>query len=125
MSNLIEPSKELGYSNIFLDFLADAQSARIFYPSESLRDVATALDSMNFDREGICEVLTAQNRLYGASEKTFQNINMLKNRRAVCLFAGQQAGLFGGPMLVVHKALSLVKAAEKYSSELGRPVIPV
>ncbi|UCE25590.1 MAG: bacillithiol biosynthesis cysteine-adding enzyme BshC [Candidatus Zixiibacteriota bacterium] len=125
MSNLIAPSKSLGYSNIFLDFLADASPARHFYPSESIVDVAAGLDAVEYRREEICRILTAQNRLYGASQQTLDNIERLKRRSSVCLFAGQQAGLFGGPLLVVYKALALVKAARLYETELNRPVIPV
>lgn len=125
MSNLIAPSKALGYSNIFLDFLADDPSVRSFYPAEGVSEVTSVVDSVAYDRDAICEILVRQNRLYGVREETFHNIEKLREPGAVCVFAGQQAGLFGGPMLVVYKALSLAKAADLYARQLGRPVVPV
>ncbi|MDF1545243.1 MAG: bacillithiol biosynthesis cysteine-adding enzyme BshC, partial [bacterium] len=44
---------------------------------------------------------------------------------AVCVFSGQQACLFGGPLLVIIKALGIVKAAREYEKLLKRPVIPI
>ncbi len=38
---------------------------------------------------------------------------------------GQQPGLLTGPLLAVNKALSAVALAERWSSSLGRPVLPV
>jgi len=125
MSNLIAPSKALGYSSIFLDFLSEAPPARPFYPASGVAEVAQALGSVEYRRDEICSILERQNRLYGASDETFRNLEKLRDPSAVCIFAGQQAGLFGGPLLTVYKALSLVKSAELYARELGCPVIPV
>lgn len=125
MSILIAPSKSLGFSNIFLDFLAGEKPARTFYPAVDVSRVADEIDLRQYDRDKLCEILTAQNRLYGVSDNTHENIQKLKDNRAVCVFAGQQAGLFGGPLLVMYKALALVKAAHAYAKELNRPVIPI
>lgn len=125
MNNLIAPSKPLGYSKIYLDFLAGSEPAMHFYPATGPADVAEQLDIIDYDREGICAVLAKQNNLFGASQKTFENIEKLKDRRTLCVVSGQQAGLFGGPLLVFIKALSVVKAAELYSGQLNRPVVPV
>ncbi len=125
MSNLIAPSKALGYSDIYLDFLARESRAMTFFPAAGVDDVAGRVSSVKFHRREIVDILKAQNRLYGASDKTLENIERLKDDSAVCIFAGQQAGLFGGPLLVMYKALSLVKAARAYQASLGRPVVPV
>ncbi len=125
MSNIIAPSKSLGYSNIFLDFLAGLKPASGFFPASGPEEVSVKLDKLDYNRELMVDILTRQNRHYGASEKTFQNIDKLRSKDAVCIFAGQQAGLFGGPLLVVFKALSLVKAAVQYEQKLKRSVIPI
>ena len=56
-------------------------------------------------------LLEKQTRLYGASDQALEAIARLKQPDAVCVFAGQQAGLFSGPFLVVLKALAIAKAA--------------
>ena len=125
MSNLIAPSKSLGYSSIFLDFLNGSGATKNFYPSSDPADVVRRLDDVVYRRDEIISILERQNRVYGASEKTFENIAKLSDPKTVCIFAGQQAVLFGGQLLIVIKALSLVKAARAHSDKLNRPVIPV
>lgn len=125
MSNIIAPSKTLGYTNIFLDFLAGSRPASGFFPALDPREVASRLDGLDYDRSAMADILCAQNQLYGAGDKTFENIEKFRKDDAVCVFAGQQAGLFGGPLLVMYKALALVKASAAYERQLGRPVVPI
>ncbi|MCM3632250.1 MULTISPECIES: bacillithiol biosynthesis cysteine-adding enzyme BshC [Paenibacillus] len=44
---------------------------------------------------------------------------------AQVVIGGQQAGLWSGPLLVVHKAVSIILAAESASKQLKRPIVPV
>ncbi len=124
-NSLIAPDKKLGYSKIYIDFLEERESAKNFYLSPDLKTVADSLDKINYNRESIVAVLKKQNENFNASEKTFKNIEKLKQPNAVCLFSGQQACLFSGPLLVILKALAIVKAAELYEKELNRPVVPI
>ena len=125
MKSLIAPVKELGYSKIYLDFINNSGSTNKFYTATSINDVADSVCRLNYNREAITEILARQNKNYGSAEATFQNIEKIKGKNAVCLFSGQQAGLLGGPLLVIIKALAIVKAAKNYSKELNRPVIPI
>ncbi len=125
MNNSIAPSKTLGYSNIFLDFVAESMPVKSLFTALSPVQVAEKLDALQYDRQQICDILEDQNRSYGAAQNTFDNIQLLRDDRAVCVFSGQQAGLFGGPMLIVIKALAIVKAALQYSEQLNRPVVPI
>ena len=125
MSDLIVPGKSLGYSDIYLDFLKAQNSARHFFPAAGIEDVAVGLDAVSYDREEIAAVLERQNRAFGVSNETFANIEKLKDKKALCAFTSQQACLFGGPLLIIIKALAIVKAARRYSEQLNRPVVPV
>jgi bacillithiol biosynthesis cysteine-adding enzyme BshC len=125
MSDLIALGRSLGYSDIYLDFLKGQNSARFFFPAASIEDVAVGLDAVSYDREEIVAVLEQQNRTFGTSNETFANIEKLKDKKALCVFTSQQACLFGGPLLIIIKALAVVKAARQYSEQLNRPVVPV
>lgn len=125
MTTLIAPDKNLGYSNIYLDFLAGKATAGEFYPAHDIKEVAAQLGSVSYDREQLAKILTEQNKLYDASDKTFARIDELKQPSAVAVFSGQQAVLFGGPMLIMIKALTLIKTADEYSRRLNRPVVPI
>ncbi len=125
MAKLIEPSKDLGYSDIYLDFVAGLHSARHFYSVDNVRDVAKQLDTIQYDRDRIADILKRQNESWGTGKKTLDNIERLRDPKSACVFSGQQAVLFGGPLLVQIKALAIIKAARKYENDLGRPVIPI
>lgn len=125
MSTYIKPSKALGYSNIYLDFLNQKDGIDDFYPAPSIRDVAEQLGGQHFDRDAIADILKNQNKGFGSSQKAFDNIELLRDNNTLCVATGQQAGLFGGSLLIIIKALSIVKAAKLYSQELQQPVIPI
>ena len=125
MTDLITPSKAMGYTDIYLDFITGQDSAKHFFSSKSVDEVASKLDTVSYDRERIAAILERQNRLYGASHATFANIEKLKKDKALCVFAGQQVVLFGGPLLIMIKAVAIVKAARRYSEQLKRPVVPI
>lgn len=44
--------------------------------------------------------------------------DIYKDKKALCAFTSQQACLFGGPLLIIIKALAIVKAARRYSEQL-------
>lgn len=68
--------------------------------------------------------LTAYNSRIGASGKTLANIEALA-AGAYVIAGGQQAGLFTGPVMVIHKALSIIHAAKWAQEKTGHPVVPV
>lgn len=124
-NSLVHPSKALGYSDLYLDFVAGNGHSTSFYLAGNLEKVAGRLDSVAFQREALAGILRRQNLSFGASEKTLAAVDRLIDPKAVCVFAGQQAGLLGGPMYTIMKALAVVKAARLYEMQLGRPVLPV
>lgn len=124
-NKLIAADEKLGYSRIYLDVLAGRKPAADFYATRDIERAAAAVDRHKYDREKMVGILRKQNSLYNASAKTFVNIDKLTDDRTLCVIAGQQAGLFGGPLLTLIKALAVVKAADLYSKQLDRPVIPV
>ncbi len=125
MTTLIAPGKNLGYSSIYIDFLTGTVPAKGLYLSDNYSKVLERLHHRMYDRDKLVQILKKQNTIVGSSEKTFANIEKLKSEDAVALFSGQQSVLFGGPTLIMIKALTLVKSAEDLTKKLKRPVIPI
>ena len=104
-----------GQSRLFLDFQADAEAIDRFYPEKQTPTAdlaAKVLENYRTDRRALADVLEETNRQIGAGEKTFENINLLREKDAVAVVTGQQAGLFSGALYTVYKALSAVRFAE-------------
>ena len=117
-------------SRLFLDYLRDPIALRRFYP-EAVRhhyDLTErrerVLASYRTDRSKLCDALERINRNWGASDKTLSFINSLRDADCIAVVSGQQAGLFGGPLYTIYKALSAVKLADCLSQR-GVKAVPV
>src|SRR2546421_7095109 len=117
-------------SRLFLDYLRDPIALRRFYP-EAVRhhyDLTErrerVLANYRTDRSKLCDALERINRNWGASDKTLSFINSLRDADCIAVVSGQQAGLFGGPLYTIYKALSAVKLADCLSQR-GVKAVPV
>ncbi len=95
------------------------------YPDSSPESVAQAIDNRQYDRQALAAILKKQNESFNAKPKALENIQRLSEPNSLVVFAGQQAGLFGGPLLGFYKAIWAVKRAGELSEKLNRPVIPI
>ncbi|MCC2686925.1 MAG: bshC, partial [Paenibacillaceae bacterium] len=77
------------------------------------------------DRQGVIEALAGFNRRVGNSEKALANVNRLADSDALVVVGGQQAGLFTGPLLVLYKAVTIIREAREAELALGQPVVPI
>lgn len=62
---------------------------------------------------------------FSPSAQVLAQLEKLRKPNALCVVAGQQAGLLGGPLLTVYKALSALHWARKLEKQLKRPVVPI
>ena len=105
-------------SRLFIEYQQDPLSLKRFYPSavQSHTDIADripeVLENYKADRGVLCDALEETNRKFGATAKTFEHIEMLRDADCVAVVTGQQAGLFSGPLYTIYKAMSAIKAAE-------------
>jgi bacillithiol synthase len=117
-------------SRLFLDYLADPVALRRFYP-EAVRhhyDLPgrreRVLANYKTDRAALCDALEQMNRGWNATPRTLESIQTLRDSDCIAVVSGQQAGLFGGPLYTIYKALSAVKLAECLAQR-GIKAVPV
>ena len=114
-------------SPFFLDYLAGgAKVAPFLRPGGfELDAVASAAAAAgDADRRVVAQALARQQEGRGASEATASALR-LAEPGAAAIVTGQQAGLFGGPLFVLWKALGTVAVARQLEAKRGRPVVPV
>jgi len=76
-------------------------------------------------RPALAEMVTAQLERRGAPAEARASARLLADERSVAVVTGQQAGLFGGPLYTLLKAVTSIQLARRVSAEHGVPVVPV
>jgi len=114
-------------TRIFSDFLSCSPAVRKFFPTQpDTEHVAAFAKSVPRDRERqarVADALEKQNRAWGASDATLRNIQRLRDG-AYAVVTGQQVGLFGGPLMSLFKAASVLALA-KQVEQAGVECVPV
>lgn len=117
-----------GQSDVFRTYLSNPGSLKEYYPNvvESPLDAAqfapTVLEAYKTDRKILCDALKELNASLGAGGQTLRNIDLLRQTDVVAVVTGQQAGLFGGPLYTIYKALSAIRLAEELTAAGQRAV---
>ena len=75
--------------------------------------------------EAIANVVVAQLRRRGAPPEAIAAASQLRDPKTVAVVTGQQAGLFGGPLFTLLKALNAIKLAERVRTEHRVPAVAV
>lgn len=76
-------------------------------------------------RQEIASLIGAQQRLRAAPARAVEAGQKLADGPTVAIITGQQAGLFGGPLFTLLKALTALKLAEQVSREHRVPTVAV
>jgi len=71
------------------------------------------------------EIVVQQLHARGAPDAALNNAKKLLNKKSVAIATGQQAGLFGGPLFTILKALTVIKLAHQVSTDNDIPVVPI
>lgn len=117
-------------SKLFKEYQKTPRNLAEYYPNsvESHTEISgfipQVLENYKTDRNAVCDALEEINCKFGAGEKTFENINLLRENDCVAVVTGQQAGLFSGPLYTIYKALSAIKLSECLRGR-GFKVVPV
>lgn len=115
-------------TRLFLDYLYHFDNVRRFFPGapfsrDWLQDEVSRLHYDAGRRERVAAVLERQNRGWGASQETLDNIARFR-AGASAVVTGQQVALFGGPLFSIYKALSAIKLATEFT-HAGQGCVPV
>jgi bacillithiol biosynthesis cysteine-adding enzyme BshC len=104
-----------GASSVLESFYTPLRHGATWMPQPSAMDAGT--------RAAVVELLTAQNKNFGAGPETQANLERLA-AGANAVVSGQQVGLFGGPLLTLLKAATAIRCAED-ASRAGHPHVPI
>ncbi len=95
------------------------------WTADGWRDAISRVQAHQRDREEIARVLEAQAARRGAPPAALDAIATLRDPRAVAIVTGQQAGLFGGPLYTLLKAITALQLAERARTAYGVPAVAV
>jgi len=125
----VEFEKLFGSTKLFLDFINFRDKASSFFEYD-FRDIsayktaAKIIDQNSYPREKLVSIIREGLTGTGITPQIEKNIEKLSRPDSLVVFAGQQVGVFLGPMYTIIKALTSYKLAAKLEAELGRPVVP-
>lgn len=108
-----------GVSRLFADYLYAFERVQPFYPAGSAFDLP-ALAAQAADvayPEAIRGAMAAALARQNPSPAAQRSLERFRRPGAVAIVTGQQAGLFGGPLLTVHKAMTAIRLCEQLEAE--------
>lgn len=99
-----------------------------FHPDQDWAKRVEWLDQASCIRADQAQLITAlsdyQHNI-NAHEQAFASLERLRDPKALVVVGGQQGGLLMGPLLMIYKAISIIRMAQEAELTLGRPVVPV
>jgi bacillithiol biosynthesis cysteine-adding enzyme BshC len=115
-------------SPLFLDYLGGAAGVKPFLEgSFSLDGVLEAAErtlAHPRSRKALADALAGQQEQRDAPQAA-ERARLLGRPDSVAVVTGQQAGLFGGPLFVLHKALATLEVARQLTERRGSPAVAV
>ncbi len=112
------------------DYAYDFRSVAPFFSGDpadrsAWADVVARAQAHDRRRDAIAALLGDQLERRGAPPRARAAARLLADPRSVAIVTGQQAGLFGGPIFTLLKALTALKLADQVSRDHGIPAVAV
>ena len=89
------------------------------------RDVVGRTQQHPRDRSAIADIVQAQQRRRGAPPEALDAAGRLRDADSIAIVTGQQAGVFGGPLFTLLKAITAIRLAERVEREQQVPAVAV
>jgi bacillithiol biosynthesis cysteine-adding enzyme BshC len=112
------------------DYAYDFASVAPFFsgdPADGAAWAAAITRTQAYDRgrREMASVVTSQQARRGAPPQAVEAARLLADRSCVAVVTGQQAGLLGGPMFTLLKALTAIRLARQVTRDHGVPAVAV
>ena len=119
-----------GIGRLAAEYIANFDVLRPFFAGNPFDDAAwqaliAARTRPDRGRAAIGRLVGAQQRARGAPESAIEAAARLDDPRSVAVVTGQQAGLFGGPLYTLLKAVSAIRLARHVERVFGVSGVPV
>ncbi len=89
------------------------------------RDAIARTRRHSRNRDAVADVLQAQQRRRGAPPEAAAAAALLRDPQTVAIVTGQQAGLFGGPLFTLLKALTAIRLADQVRETHRVPAVAI
>ena len=92
---------------------------------QAWRDTIARVSAGAHHRDAVANAITAQLTRRGAPAAAHDAVAHLRHPGSVAIVTGQQAGVFGGPLYTLLKAVTAIQLARKTTAEHNVPAVPV
>jgi bacillithiol synthase len=119
-----------GYRSLATDYVFNFSKLAAFFAGDP-KDSAAWADAIRRTqaaerrRKDIADIIAAQQERRGAPALSREGARALGDKATVAVVTGQQAGLFGGPLYTLFKAICAIKLAERVSRDHNVRAVPV
>ncbi len=119
--------QHLPFSNLFRTYISDFQKLNEFYPTnpfseEEIKRKAHRVKKTETHSE-VVNVLEAFHEKLGIDQA--EQLEKLRDEKALTIVTGQQLGIYGGPLFTIYKTITTILLAKQLEEKLSRPIVPV
>jgi len=112
-----------GFSNLFCDYIDNFGKLQQFFIADyrkrnNYSHYAQTICSRFTKRAELASLLEKQADIFGASEKTRENISLLSQPNTLAIVTGQQVSIGGGPLYTIYKTITAIKLAEELNASI-------